>query len=116
MANCEFSYSELFAISRMNVGHLSYMLQGKTVVQAMALRRQLQIGITNIRNKFGYKAHVIEGLIWATAKIEKWCRGRFVKERAMDLIRTRPDCAKSKELTKSICKAEWESIIAGASF
>lgn len=116
MANCDFSYQELFAISRMNVGGLSEMMQGKTVVQAMSFRRQLQIGTTNIRRKFGYKAHVIEGLIWATAKIEKWCRGRFVKDRTMELIRTRPDCAKSKELTKSICKTEWESITAGASF
>lgn len=116
MANCEYSYPELFTIAGMNVGQLSNYMQGKTVVQALHFRRQLQIGITNVRKKYGYKKHVIEGLLWATGKIEKWCRGRFVKDRTLELIRTDPECAKNKEKVKHLIKGEWETIITGASF
>lgn len=116
MANCDLSYQELFAIAGLNVGALSELLRGKSVVQAMAFRRQLQIGITNVRKRYGYKKHVIDGLLWATGKIEKWCRGRYVKERTMELVRTDPECAKSKEKTKFIIKGEWENIVRGVSF
>lgn len=110
MSQSVYSEREIIHISFYTDEQLAKSLRGYSVVHALDIRREIQRGLAAYSRK--YKYDDIQGnLLNRLQKIEKWCRGRFMKDRMMELIRTNSECAKSKALTKNMAKKEWETLI-----
>lgn len=115
MAVSEYSDNELIALSNYSINDLSAMMSGSSVHRAMNKRREIQKALANYSRKHKYDS-VQENIIGIIAKIEKWCRAKYVRDVKRKFILTNSLCASNTRYAKIRSESSWNDYIKENSF
>ena len=105
-----YSTQEITNISRMDIQALAGYMRGMSLRQGLTMRVELQRGIADLAKIPGTLPYQ-ENLVGIVSRIEKWCRGRFMKDTVRRLVLTNPVCARNKRYAKMLALQEWNSIM-----